>query len=152
GAAQGGGKPPLALKQAFNERFWLPERGWFALALDRDERPVDACASTMGHCLWGGILDEDKAPLVAEHLLSPAMFSGWGVRTLSSAMGAYPPGTYPTGHLASHSSAPAGHPHGSVWPPGNALVLAGLMRYGFVREPQRVAEAMLEAAAHFGGR
>ena len=91
----------------------------------------------MGHCLWSGIVDEDKAPLVAEHLLSPAMFSGWGVRTLSSAMGAYDPISY-------HN--------GSVRPHDNALVLAGLMRYGFVREAQRVAEALLEAAQHFGGR
>jgi glycogen debranching enzyme len=125
------------LKVAFNERFWLPERGWFALALDRDERQVDACASNMGHCLWSGIVDADKAPLVAEHLLSPAMFSGWGVRTLSSAMGAYDPVSY-------HN--------GSVWPHDNAFIVAGLVRYGFVQEAQRVAEALLEAAQHFGGR
>jgi hypothetical protein len=135
--ARGWDDRAAALKAAFNERFWLPERGWFALALDRDERPVDACASNMGHCLWSGIVDEDKGPLVAEHLLSPAMFSGWGVRTLSSAMGAYDPVSY-------HN--------GSVWPHDNALVLAGLMRYGFVQEAQRVAEALLEAAQHFGGR
>jgi glycogen debranching enzyme len=126
-----------ALKAAFNERFWLPDRGWFALGLDRDKRPVDACASNMGHCLWSGIVDEDKAPAVAEHLLSPAMFTGWGVRTLSSDMGAYDPVSY-------HN--------GSVWPHDNALVVAGLMRYGFVQEAQRVAEAVLEAAQHFGGR
>lgn len=135
--ARGWDDRAAALKEAFNERFWLPERGWFALALDRDERPVDACASNMGHCLWSGIVDEDKAPLVAEHLLSPAMFSGWGVRTLSSAMGAYDPVSY-------HN--------GSVWPHDNALVVAGLVRYGFVQEAQRVAEALLEAAQHFGGR
>jgi glycogen debranching enzyme len=126
-----------ALKRAFNERFWIPERGWFALALDREKRPVDACGSNMGHCLWSGIVDEDKAPLVAEHLLSPAMFSGWGIRTLSSEMGAYDPVSY-------HN--------GSVWPHDNALVVAGLVRYGFVQQAQRVAEALLEAAQHFGGR
>jgi glycogen debranching enzyme len=91
----------------------------------------------MGHCLWSGIIDEDKAAPVAEHLLSPAMFSGWGVRTLSTSMGAYDPVSY-------HN--------GSVWPHDNALVVAGLVRYGFVREAQRVAEALLEAAQHFGGR
>jgi glycogen debranching enzyme len=126
-----------ALKRAFNERFWLPDRGWYALALDRDKRAVDACASNMGHCLWSGIVDEDKAPLVAERLLSPAMFTGWGIRTLSSEMGAYDPVSY-------HN--------GSVWPHDNALVVAGLMRYGFVPEAQRVSEAVLEAAQHFGGR
>jgi len=126
-----------ALKAAFNERFWLPERGWYALALDRDKNPVDACASNMGHCLWSGIVAADHAPLVAEHLLSPEMFTGWGVRTLSSAMGAYDPVSY-------HN--------GSVWPHDNALIVAGLMRYGFVAPAARIAEALLEAAEHFGGR
>ena len=51
-----------ALKRAFNDRFWLPERGYFALGLDADKRPIDALASNMGHCLWSGIVDEDKAP------------------------------------------------------------------------------------------
>src|SRR4051795_154059 len=126
-----------ALKTAFNERFWLSEHGWYALAFDRDKNPVDACASNMGHCLWSGIVDADKAPVVAEHLVSPAMFTGWGVRTLSSAMGAYDPVSY-------HN--------GSVWPHDNAFIVAGLMRYGFVAPAQRIAEALLEAAEHFGGR
>jgi glycogen debranching enzyme len=127
----------LSLRAAFNERFWLPERGWFAVALDRDKKPVDACASNMGHCLWSGIVDADKAALVAAHLLSPAMFTGWGVRTLSSTMWAYDPVSY-------HN--------GSVWPHDNALIVAGLMRYGFIDEAQRVSEGLLEAAQAFGGR
>jgi glycogen debranching enzyme len=125
------------LKTAFNERFWLPDRGWYAIALDRDKRPVDACASNMGHCLWSGIVDDDRAQSVAKHLLSPAMFTGWGVRTLSSAMGAYDPVSY-------HN--------GSVWPHDNAFIVAGLMRYGFVEEAQQVAAALLDAAEAFGGR
>jgi glycogen debranching enzyme len=125
------------LKEAFNERFWLPDRGYFAIALDADKRPVDSCASNMGHCLWSGIVDEDKAAAVAERLLSPEMFSGWGIRTLASDMGAYNPTSY-------HN--------GSIWPHDNALIAAGLMRYGFVEESQRVAMAMLEAAEVFGGR
>lgn len=125
------------LKKAFNERFWLPDRGWYALALDRDKRPVDACASNTAHCLWSGIVDDDKAPLVAERLLSPAMFTGWGVRTLAADMGAYDPVSY-------HN--------GSVWPHDNALLVAGLVRYGLVPEAQRVATALLEAAEVFGGR
>jgi glycogen debranching enzyme len=127
----------VALKAAFNERFWLPDKGWYALALDGDKRPVDSLASNMGHCLWSGIVDEEKAPLVAERLLSPEMFSGWGVRTLSTQMGAYDPVSY-------HN--------GSVWPHDNALVVAGLMRYGFVEEAQRVATAILDAADAFGSR
>ncbi|NYH55068.1 glycogen debranching enzyme [Nocardiopsis arvandica] len=125
------------LKKAFNERFWLPERGYYALALDRDNRPVDSCTSNMGHCLWTGIIDEDKAPLVAERLLDPTMFTGWGVRTLASDMGAYNPVSY-------HN--------GSVWPHDNAIVAAGLMRYGFVEHAQRIAMGMLEAATRFDDR
>jgi glycogen debranching enzyme len=131
------GERAARLKQEFNERFWLPDRGWYALALDGRKRKVDALASNMGHCLWSGIVDEDKAPLVAERLMSAEMFSGWGVRTLATSMGAYNPMSY-------HN--------GSVWPHDNALVAAGLMRYGFVTEAQRVASALLEAAASFGGR
>ncbi len=125
------------LRARFNERFWLPELGRYALALDHEKKAVDSCASNMGHCLWSGIVDEDKAPSVAAQLLSPEMFSGWGVRTLSTAMGAYDPVSY-------HN--------GSVWPHDNALIVAGLMRYGFVDEAQRVAGGILEAAQRFGGR
>lgn len=125
------------LRAAFNDTFWLPERGWFALGLDRDKRPIDSLASNMGHCLWTGIVDEDKAAQVAEHLLSPAMFSGWGVRTLADTMSAYDPVSY-------HN--------GSVWPHDNALIAAGLMRYGFVEHAQRIATALLEAADCFDGR
>jgi glycogen debranching enzyme len=125
------------LKAAFNEQFWLPERGYFAVALDRDKRPVDACASNMGHCLWTGIVDEDKAGSVADRLRSAEMFSGWGVRTLASDMGAYNPASY-------HN--------GSVWPHDNAIVAAGLMRYGFVEAATRVIFGMFEAATRFDGR
>ncbi|NKX54817.1 amylo-alpha-1,6-glucosidase [Arthrobacter mobilis] len=125
------------LKQRFNEQFWLPQKGYYAVALDRDKRPVDACASNMGHCLWFGLVDEDKVPLVAEKLMSPEMFSGWGVRTLASDMGAYNPASY-------HN--------GSVWPHDNAIIAAGLMRYGFVEQAQRIATALLEAAEYSEGR
>ncbi len=126
-----------ALKAAFNERFWLPDRGYFALALDKDKKPVDSCTSNMGHCLWVGIVDEDKAPQVAERLMSPEMFTGWGIRTLGSDMGAYNPVSY-------HN--------GSVWPHDTALAATGLMRYGFVEEASKVAGGLFDAAEHFGGQ
>ena len=125
------------LRQRFNEDFWLPDRGYYALALDRDKRPVDALASNMGHCLWTGIVDADKAPQVAAHLLSPEMFSGWGIRTLATSMASYNPISY---HC------------GSVWPHDNAIAVAGLVRYGFVEEAHRVVLAMLDVAAATGGR
>ncbi|TVT25112.1 amylo-alpha-1,6-glucosidase [Amycolatopsis acidiphila] len=126
-----------AVKAAFNERFWLPGQGWFAMALGRDKRPVDALASNMGHCLWCGIVDEDKAASVAKHLLSPPMWSGYGVRTLATTMPLYNPISY-------HN--------GSVWPHDSSIVAAGLMRYGYVEEAQRIALGLLDAAEHFGGR
>ncbi|TLM82220.1 amylo-alpha-1,6-glucosidase [Pseudarthrobacter sp. NamE2] len=125
------------LKTAFNEKFWLPEKGYFAVALDKDKRPVDALTSNIGHCLWVGIVDEEKAASVVEHLMSPQMFTGWGIRTLASDMGAYNPVSY-------HN--------GSVWPHDTALVATGLMRYGYVEEARRVADGIFEAAAHFDGR
>ncbi len=125
------------LKKRFNEEFWMSDRGYFAVALDGDKRQVDACASNMGQCLWHGIIDEDKVPQVAERLMSREMFSGWGVRTLASDMGAYNPASY-------HN--------GSVWPHDNAIIAAGLMRYGFVEEAQRIATALFEAADFTNGR
>ena len=125
------------LKDAFNEKFWLPDRGYFAIALDKDKNPVDSCASNMGHCLWMGIVDEEKAPLVVERLMSPKMFTGWGIRTLASDMAAYNPVSY-------HN--------GSVWPHDSALVATGMMRYGFVDEAKRIARGLLDAAAHFDGQ
>ncbi|MDE8670661.1 glycogen debranching N-terminal domain-containing protein [Pseudarthrobacter sp. H3Y2-7] len=126
-----------SLKQAFNEQFWLSDRGYFAIALDKDKKPVDALASNMAHCLWTGIVDNDKAAQVAGHLVSPEMFTGWGIRTLASTMGAYNPASY-------HN--------GSVWPHDNAIAAAGLMRHGFVDEARKVAYALLEAADRFNGR
>ena len=125
------------LKRAFNRDFWLEDKGWFAVGLDADKRPIDSLASNMGHCLWTGIVDADKAPLVAERLLSPEMFSGWGIRTLATSMRGYNPISY---HC------------GSVWPHDNAIIAAGLMRYGFAEEAQRVIMAMLDAAWSQGGR
>jgi glycogen debranching enzyme len=121
------------LKRRFNEQFWLPDQGHYAIALDGRKRPVDACASNMGQCLLFGIVDEDKAPLVAEQLMSPEMFSGWGVRTLASNMGAYNPASY-------HN--------GSVWPHDNAIIAAGLLRYGLVEQAHRISTAFFESAEY----
>jgi glycogen debranching enzyme len=125
------------LKRAFNEQFWLEDRGYFALGLDGEKRPIDSLTSNLGHCLWSGIVDEVKAGQIAGHLCGPEMFSGWGIRTLASSMGAYNPVSY-------HN--------GSVWPHDSAIAAAGLMRYGFVEEAQRVTLGLLQAAEAFGGR
>ena len=94
-------------------------------------------ASNVGHCLWTGIVDPDKAGLVADRLLGDDMFSGWGVRTLSTTMAAYNPVSY-------HN--------GSVWPHDNALSAAGLARYGFVEHAQRIIEGQIDASMLDNGR
>jgi glycogen debranching enzyme len=126
-----------ALKERFNRDFWLEDRGYYAMGLDADKEPIDALASNMGHCLWTGIVDEDKAPLVAKHLLSPELFSGWGIRTLARSMVGYNPISY-------HN--------GSIWPHDNAIIAAGLTRYGFVDEAHRVICGLLDAAGYQGHR
>jgi glycogen debranching enzyme len=125
------------LKRHFNEAFWMPEVGYYAMALDAEKRQVDSIGSNIGHCLWTGIVDVERAPSVARHLLSPELFSGWGVRTLSTSMATYDPMSY---HC------------GSVWPHDNSLIAAGLMRYGFVGEAHQVMRGILDAGAASGGR
>jgi glycogen debranching enzyme len=125
------------LKAAFNIAFWMPERQAFALALDGAKQQVDAIASNMGHCLWTGIVDEDKAAAAVAHLAGPTLCSGFGVRTLATDMTAYNPMSY-------HN--------GSVWPHDTAIVVAGLARYGFITEAQRISIGLMEASQHFRGR
>jgi glycogen debranching enzyme len=126
-----------ALKLRFNEAFWMPGVGYYAMALDADKRQVDSIGSNIGHCLWSGIVDVERAPAVVRHLMSPELFSGWGVRTLATSMATYDPMSY---HC------------GSVWPHDNSLVASGLMRYGFVDEAHRIIRGILDASAASGGR
>jgi glycogen debranching enzyme len=122
------------LRRRFNEDFWVAERGYYALALDGEKRQVDSITSNAGHLLWSGIADDDKAAKVAEQLVGPALFSGWGVRTMAEGERGYNPIRY-------HN--------GTVWPHDNSLIAHGLARYGFRKEAARVALATLEAATHF---
>jgi glycogen debranching enzyme len=122
------------LKRSFNEDFWMPDREYFALALDGENRQVDAITSNAGHLLWSGIADEDKATSVAEQLLGDALFSGWGIRTMAEGEGGYNPIRY-------HN--------GTVWPHDNSLIAHGLARCGFREQAATIAEAALEAATHF---
>jgi glycogen debranching enzyme len=125
------------LYRRFNEAFWSEEHGWYVLGLDGDKQQIDALASNMGHCLWTGIVDPDRAARVAQQLMSPELFTGWGVRTLASSMTAYNPLSY-------HN--------GSVWPHDTAICAAGLARYGFVDEAHRIIESQLQVAAFAGDR
>ena len=122
------------LRTQFNQAFWMPDKGYYAIALDGQKRQVDSISSNPGHCLWSGIADADKAAKVAQRLMAPDMFSGWGIRTLSTEMSRYNPLSY-------HN--------GSVWPHDNSIIAAGLHRYGFVKEANEVIFSLLDAAADF---
>jgi glycogen debranching enzyme len=119
------------LRRRYNEAFWMEDEQYFAEALDGDKRQVRTVTSNPGHGLYCGIVDREKAAPLAKRLLSPDMFSGWGIRTMSKAAAAYNPMSY-------HN--------GSVWPHDNALIAAGLKRYGFARSTNRVATALFDAA------
>ena len=123
-----------ALRERFNRDFWLADRQCFALALDGEKRPVDSLTSNIGHLLWSGIVDDDKAAAVAAHLVGDRLFSGWGVRTMADGDAAYNPIEY-------HN--------GTVWPHDNALIAAGLRRYGYGAEAARIGKALLDAATYF---
>jgi glycogen debranching enzyme len=121
------------LRQRFNDDFWIEERGgYYAIGLDGDKRRIDSLTSNIGQLLWSGIVPEERAGQVARQLMSDELFSGWGVRTLSTADRGYNPIGY---HL------------GTVWPHDSSIAAHGLARYGFRDESNRIAVALLDAAA-----
>jgi glycogen debranching enzyme len=126
-------KEAQLLKEKFNRDFWLEDEHFFALALDGEKRPVRSITSNPGHGLYCDIIDADKAEAVSRRLLQPDMFSGWGIRTMSKGATSYNPMSY-------HN--------GSVWPHDNAIIAAGLKRYGFAKATNRVISAIFETAVH----
>ncbi|MBQ1045810.1 MULTISPECIES: amylo-alpha-1,6-glucosidase [unclassified Micromonospora] len=125
------------LKRRFNQDWWVADRGFYALALDPDGRQCDVLSSNIGHLLWSGIVDEERAPQIAEHLVGPRLWSGWGVRTLAEGEVRYNP---------------IGYHNGTIWPFDNSFVAWGLRRYGFNEEAATVANGILDAATYFDGR
>jgi len=125
------------LKRRFNEDFWLSEQGFFALAIDGAGRKVDSLTSNIGHLLWSGIVEHEKAQSCVDHLMGKRLFSGWGIRTMAEGEGGYNPIGY---HI------------GTIWPHDNSLIAWGLRRYGFDREAARISAGILEAATFFRGR
>jgi glycogen debranching enzyme len=117
------------IRARFEEAFWCEEIGTYALALDGDKRPCRVRSSNPGHCLFAGIVAPERAASVARELMSEQSFSGWGVRTIAAREARYNPMSY-------HN--------GSIWPHDNAVVAAGLARYGYRSDAARVMDAMLD--------
>jgi glycogen debranching enzyme len=127
----------VKLQRRFDRDFWVAREGIVAHALDGANRPVEQVTSNPGHCLWAGILVPTQAAAVAARMVSPELFSGWGVRTLSARDIHYDPCSY-------HN--------GSVWPHDSAIAAAGLRTSGFPVEAERIARAVLEAGMAFPKR
>jgi glycogen debranching enzyme len=123
-----------ALKERFNSEFWMPDKGYYAMALDGHHRHVDVITSNPGHCLWCRLIDESHADAMAAKLTSPEVLSSWGIRTMATNERAFNAFSY-------HN--------GSIWPFENALIATGLKKYGFVHETQRVHESMVDASGYF---
>jgi glycogen debranching enzyme len=122
------------LKKRFNDTFWMDDEGFFAMALDPDKRLVRSIGSNALHCVATGIADEGLVPRTLERLLAEDMFTGWGVRTLSSRHPAYNPYAY--------------H-RGSVWPVEHGPFAVGAYRYGCHDWVERICRSQFEMAALF---
>jgi glycogen debranching enzyme len=121
----------MDLKERFNRDWWMPEVGFIALALDPEKRQVRSITSNVGHCLTSGIISNEHLPPVVGRLFGPDLFSGWGIRTLSTKHPSYNPVSY---HL------------GSVWPVENATIAFGLRRFGFDARALDLARVLTDLA------
>ena len=126
------------LQKRFDEAFWCEARGgYYALALDAHKARVDSLTSNIGHLLWSGIVPPARADAIVDQLMGDELWSGWGVRTMSTGDGAFNPLSY-------HN--------GTVWPHDNSLIAWGLARYERWPETHRIARRMLSAAGHFANQ
>src|SRR5437588_10052625 len=122
------------LKQKFNEVFWMEDEGCYAYGLDPDKKQITSIASNAGQVLWSGIAEQHKAERAAQRLLQEDMWSGWGIRTLSSKNPAFNPYLYQLG---------------SVWPQDNGIIAAGFKRYGLANEANKVIRGIFDAIDRF---
>jgi glycogen debranching enzyme len=124
------------LRKRFDEAFWVDgPAGYYARALDGEKQRVDSLCSNIGHLLWSGIVPPHRVEPVTDRLMGDELWSGWGVRTMSTAEAAYNPLSY-------HN--------GTVWPHDNSLCAWGLARHARWPEAHRIVRALFDAAGSFG--
>ncbi|CAA0096427.1 Uncharacterised protein [Starkeya nomas] len=126
-----------ALCTAFDAAFFDDGLGTYVPALDGRKRPCRVRSSNAGHALLTGLALPDRARRVVGTLMRPELFCGWGVRTVASSETRFNPMSY-------HN--------GSVWPHDNALIAAGLARYGFKREAAAIFEGLFAASTYIDMR
>lgn len=119
------------LQERFEQAFWCEELSMYVLALDGKKRQCRVRTSNAGHCLFSGIADQKHARCIAESLSGKEFFSGWGIRTVAASEPRFNPMSY-------HS--------GSVWPHDNALIAAGLARYGLKKPVLKIFTGLYEAS------
>jgi glycogen debranching enzyme len=122
------------LRARIDEAFWMPERNYYAMALDRDKRQLDVISSNPGHLLSTGAISHERAENVAQACMREGLNCGWGIRTLSQKERTFNPMSY--------------H-RGSVWPHDNSLIVHGLARSGFKKRAGQICNNLFEAALHF---
>ena len=120
-----------ALKERFNRDWWIEDERFVALALDPEKRQVRALTSNVGHCLACGVIDRERLPALVDRMFEPDLFSGWGIRTLSSQHAFYNPISY--------------H-RGTVWAVEQATIVFGLRRFGFDAQALNLTQAMFDLA------
>ncbi len=123
-----------SLRERFQARFWCPEIGVYALALDGEERPCRVRSSNCGHCLATGIAAREHTEAILESLSDEAFCSGWGIRTIADTESRYNPMSY-------HN--------GSIWPHDNAIIASGVTRLPSKALAVRTLASLFEASTYF---
>ena len=119
---------------AFNKAFWCPTLRTYGLALDGSKALCRVSTSNAGQALFSGIVPHDRAVQVADRLMAPDLFSGWGTRTLAADSVRFNPMSY-------HN--------GTVWPHDNAIIAYGLSRCGLKEQANRIFQSIFDAAVRF---
>ena len=125
------------LQQRFEEAFWCEDLGTYALALDGKKQPCKVRTSNPAHAMFTGIMAPDRARKVAQDIMRPSFYSGWGIRTVAAGEARYNPMSY-------HN--------GSIWPHDNAIIASGLVRYGLSDGIEPIFNGMMQTAAYMDQR
>ena len=122
------------LARRFDRAFWVPTRGFYAMALDAEKKPLEVIASNPGHLLFSRIINRERARVISNRMMRDDMFSGWGWRTMSQEEKVFNPLSY--------------H-RGSVWPHDNSIVAHGMALNDMRDGALRILTSLYQAATKF---
>ena len=124
----------VALKEKFDQEFWMDDVNFYAIALDEKKDQVGTITSNPGHILFSEMLNKEKEQKVVDMLVSPKMFSGYGIRTMGEGEAGYNPMSY-------HD--------GSIWPHDNSMILLGMSKLGHQNVANDVINGLIDSGAYF---